>query len=81
MFMAKFKQNKITATNIIIDEIGLCETGILEFIKREMPYARIYVLGDDLQISGRMTDPFDHSLYDLVIDETAFTTDYRAKDC
>ena len=48
MFKSKFLQHKINATNIIIDEIGLCEAGIIHFIKREMPYARIYVLGDDL---------------------------------
>ena len=46
--MAKHKQHKIVATNIIIDEIGLCEDGIIHYIKRELPYARIYVLGDNL---------------------------------
>ena len=46
-----------------------------------MPYARIYVLGDDLQISGRQTNPFDHSMYDLVLDESNFKTDYRASKC
>lgn len=48
MFQAKYAQFKITATNIIIDEIGLCEDGIIKFIKEKMPYARIYVLGDEL---------------------------------
>lgn len=48
MFKAKYEQKKIRATNIFIDEIGLCETGIIDFIKERMPYARIYALGDDL---------------------------------
>jgi hypothetical protein len=46
-----------------------------------MPFARIYVLGDDLQIAGRTTNPFDHSLYDYIVDESNFITDYRAKNC
>ena len=61
--------------------MGLCEDGILKFIKENMPYARVYALGDDLQIAGRRTNPFDKSLYDLIIDETNFKTDHRAKNC
>lgn len=53
----------------------------MEFIKEYMPYARIYALGDDLQISGQMSNPFDPNLYNLVINESNFTTDYRAKNC
>jgi hypothetical protein len=72
MFKSKFLQHKINATNIIIDEIGLCGIGIINFIKEKMPHARIYVLGDDLQISDRITNPFDPSLYDLILDESNF---------
>lgn len=28
-----------------------------------------------------MSNPFDPNLYDLIIDESNFKTDYRAKNC
>jgi hypothetical protein len=41
--MASFK---LPATNFIIDELGLVGNGIIEYIKKNIPYARIYALGD-----------------------------------
>jgi len=35
-------------TNFIIDEVGLTGPGIIEYIKKTYPYARIFVLGDEL---------------------------------
>lgn len=48
MFIAKYQSHKIFPTNIIVDEAGLVGVGILQFIKEKIPYARVYVLGDDL---------------------------------
>jgi len=43
--------------NIIIDEIGLVGAKILEVIENELPRAKVYCLGDPLQLRGVNDNP------------------------
>ena len=46
-----------------------------------MPGARVYVLGDDLQICFETRGVFNPNHYDAVLTEEQFTVDYRAAKC
>jgi hypothetical protein len=46
-----------------------------------LPYCRIYVLGDDLQISDGDKEIFNPEHYDKVTTEEFYKTDYRASRC
>jgi hypothetical protein len=72
MYIAKVAKGKIPASNYIIDEAGLVGDGIRSWIKENIPYARIYVLGDKYQISSEYTteeSPFTESKYNLIVTE------------
>ena len=70
-------------TSFIIDELSLTGDGIIHYIKREFPYAKIFALGDELQLKGHGVDDsvFNNDNYDITYGDDDFKIDYRASKC
>ena len=85
MFEIAHKAHKlpINPTAFIVDELSLTGDGIIHYIKREFPYAKIFALGDELQLKGHGVDDlvFTPILYDIVYNDDDFKIDYRASKC